>query len=188
MLRNRHNPVIANNPTAVIGTYQKQSRLLSMNQPNASTDIRRDLVALLPRLRRFALTLTGGAPEADELVRDVAGRAIQKSHHWKGEGRLENWLFSMMRSTWADEAKKRRRMDPDLVDVGCAPESRKPSNFVVSLPDGLASAFLLVDVEGFTYAEAAAILGIQPDLLATRLCAARLDLAAAGVRTSERRA
>ncbi|MGK6312475.1 RNA polymerase sigma factor [Neorhizobium sp. DT-125] len=159
-----------------------------MNQPSASTDIRRDLVALLPRLRRFALTLTGGASEADELVREIAGRAIQKSHHWKGEGRLENWLFSMMRSAWADEAKKRRRMDPDLVDVGSAAESRKPSNFVLNLPDGLASAFLLVDVEGFTYAEAAAILGIQPDLFAARLCAARLDLAAAGARTSERRA
>lgn len=159
-----------------------------MSQPSASTDIRRDLVALLPRLRRFALTLTGSAPEADALVRDVANRAIQKSHHWKGEGRLENWLFSMTRSTWGDEAKKHRRSDSDGSDTGSAADGRKPSNFVLSLPDGLASAFLLVDVEGFAYAEAAAILGIQPDLLATRLCAARLTLAAAGTRTSERRA
>jgi len=159
-----------------------------MNQPSVSTDIRRDLVALLPRLRRFALTLTGSAPEADELAGEVAGRAIQKSHHWKGEGRLENWLFSMMRSAWADETKKRKRTVQDAPDAVSAVDECKPSNVLPALPDGLASALLLVDVEGFTYAEAAVILGIQPDLLATRLCAARLGLAATGARTSERRA
>jgi len=58
-----------------------------MNQPTAITDIRRDLVALLPRLRRFALTMATSASEADDLVREVCAKAIQKSHHWKGEGR-----------------------------------------------------------------------------------------------------
>ena len=158
-----------------------------MTQPSPSTDIRRDLVALLPRLRRFALTLAGGATEADELVRDVAGRAIQKSHHWKGEGRLENWLFSLIRSTWADEMKKRRRMDPHG-DAALAQDGRHATSSVLSLPDGLASAFLLADVEGFTYHEAAAILGINAELFAARLCAARLSLAASGSATSERRA
>ncbi|WP_117193630.1 RNA polymerase sigma factor [Rhizobium terrae] len=158
-----------------------------MKQPTPSTDIRRDLVALLPRLRRFALTLTGSVPEADELTRDVAGKAIQKSHHWKGEGRLENWLFSMMRSTYADEMKKRRRMEPGGADISAA-EAGRARGAVLALPDGLASAFLLVDVEGFTYPEAAAILGINVDLLGSRLCAARLTFAATGSATSERRA
>jgi len=158
-----------------------------MTQPSPSTDIRRDLVALLPRLRRFALTLTGGAAEADDLVREAAGRAIQKSHHWKGEGRLESWLFSMIRSTFADEAKKRRRAEANAADDFPAENSR-PSSALARLPEGLASVFLLADVEGFAYAEAAAILGIQPDLFAARLCAARLSLAAAAAETSERRA
>jgi RNA polymerase sigma-70 factor (ECF subfamily) len=157
-----------------------------MTQPSPSTDIRRDFVALLPRLRRFALTLTGRAAEADDLVREAAGRAIQKSHHWKGEGRLESWLFSMIRSTFIDEAKKRRRTEGNAADD--ASENVRPSNALACLPDGLASVFLLADVEGFTYAEAAAILGIQPDLFAARLCAARLSLAVAAAETSERRA
>lgn len=158
-----------------------------MTQPSPSTDIRRDLVALLPRLRRFALTLTGSAAEADDLVREAAGRAIQKSHHWKGEGRLESWLFSMIRSTFADDAKKRRRAEANAADDFPAENSR-PSSALACLPEGLASVFLLADVEGFAYAEAAAILGIQPDLFAARLCAARLSLAAAAAETSERRA
>lgn len=159
-----------------------------MNQTSLSTDIRRDLVALLPRLRRFALTLTGNAPEADDLVREVAARAIQKSHHWKGEGRLENWLFSMMRSTRADEARKRKRVDLDATEGSNAPGSHKSSHALLSMPEGLASALLLADVEGFSYAEAAAILGIPTDQFAARLCAARLKLSSAGTATSERRA
>ncbi|KGE01127.1 MULTISPECIES: sigma factor-like helix-turn-helix DNA-binding protein [Rhizobium/Agrobacterium group] len=159
-----------------------------MNPASLSTDIRRDLVALLPRLRRFALTLTGNAPEADALVREVADRAIQKSHHWKGEDRLENWLFSMMRSTRADESRKRKRVNPDAADSGNAPGNRKSSNALLSMPEGLASALLLADVEGFTYAEAAAILGIPADQFVARLCAARLKLSSVGTATSERRA
>ncbi|CDZ46722.1 RNA polymerase sigma factor [Neorhizobium galegae] len=161
-----------------------------MTQPSPSTDIRRDLVALLPRLRRFALTLTGSAAEADDLVRGAAGRAIQKSHHWKGEGRLESWLFSMIRSTFVDEAKKRRRAEGHAAADASTAGSSRPSkkDALACLPDGLASVFLLADVEGFAYAEAAAILGIQPDLFAARLCAARLSLAAAAAETSERRA
>jgi RNA polymerase sigma-70 factor (ECF subfamily) len=159
-----------------------------MTQPSPSTDIRRDLVALLPRLRRFALTLTGSAAEADDLVREAAGRAIQKSHHWKGEGRLESWLFSMIRSTFVDEAKKRRRAEGNAADDASSTENARPLNALACLPDGLASVFLLADVEGFAYAEAAAILGIQPDLFAARLCAARLSLETAAAETSERRA
>lgn len=158
-----------------------------MTQPSPSTDIRRDLVALLPRLRRFALTLAASSHEADNLVREVAARAIQKSHHWKGEGRLESWLFSIMRSTFAEDQKKRRRHDSEAVS-GAADEGRAPPHGVLSLPEGLASAFLLADVEGFSYSESAVILGIHPDLFATRLCAARLSLAATGSETSERRA
>ena len=159
-----------------------------MSQPNAITDIRRDLVALLPRLRRFALTLAASAPEADALVRDVCAKAIQKSHHWKGEGRIESWLFSMMRSTSVDTRKKRRA--ESVVDARKSAPSEHALNAspLSSLPDGLASAFLLGDVEGFSYKEAAAILGISSDVFAKRLCAARLRLAALGVDTAERRA
>jgi RNA polymerase sigma-70 factor (ECF subfamily) len=161
-----------------------------MSQSSATTDIRRDLVALLPRLRRFALTLVPSASEADILVRDVCARAIQKSHHWKGEGRIESWLFSMMRSQRADDLRKRRRIDAgvDVSRAGASPELGKSAEILFSLPEGLASAVLLADVEGFTYKEASAILALSTDLFASRLCAARLRLAALGVESAERRA
>ncbi len=160
-----------------------------MNQSTAITDIRRDLVALLPRLRRFALTMATSASEADDLVREVCARAIQKSHHWKGEGRIESWLFSLMRSACADARKKRKaEISQESPEASLSADPAGKVNPVFSLPHGLASAFLLGEVEGFTYKEAAAILGIPTSLFANRLCAARLQLAALGVETAERRA
>lgn len=160
-----------------------------MNQSTALTDIRRDLVALLPRLRRFALTMATSASEADDLVREVCARAIQKSHHWKGEGRIESWLFSLMRSACADARKKRKaEISQEAAEASLSADPTGKVSPVLSLPDGLASAFLLREVEGFSYKEAAAILGIPTNLFASRLCAARLQLAALGVETAERRA
>lgn len=157
-----------------------------MNPSAASTDIRRDLVALLPRLRRFALTLTGDATLADGLVQDVCARVILKSHHWKGEGRLESWVFNQIRTGVSEDSRKRNRHEPtaEAIDGNAAIASKA----FLGLPHGLASTLLLVDVEGFDYSEAASILGITPELLSSRLCAARLALASQPPGLAERRA
>ncbi|MDE1158059.1 MAG: RNA polymerase sigma factor [Neorhizobium sp.] len=162
-----------------------------MTQQTPSADIRRDLVALLPRLRRFALTLTGSEPDADELVRESCGHAIQKSHHWKGEGRLESWLFSLIRSTWTDGSRNRRRGTAGSQEQGGASsaEAAVPQEHsLLSMPEGCASAFLLRELEGFSYAEGAAILNMTVEAFAGRLCSARLRLAAIDVDMAERRA
>lgn len=160
-----------------------------MDQPTTNTDIRRHLVAMLPRLRRFALTLVCSVSDADALVRETCKRAIQKGHHWKGEGRIENWLFSTMRGAHADETKK-RSSNPASTDE--TPEAGATGtagdNILASLPEGLASAMLLVDVEEFSYEETAAILALPQDIVASRLCAARLHVAALAADMMERRA
>ena len=79
-----------------------------MRQPVTTIDIRRDLVGLLPRLRRFAMTLTGDVAAADELVQSVCQRAVAKSQQWNGEGRLESWVYTLARHLWNDEGRKRR--------------------------------------------------------------------------------
>ena len=157
-----------------------------MNPSAASNDIRRDLVALLPRLRRFALTLTGDANTADSLVQGVCARVILKSHHWKGEGRLESWVFNQIRCGWNEEPLKRARHEPQAA----APDGGEVtvSKAFLGIPHGLASTLLLVDVEGFDYCEAASILGVAPEILSSRLCAARLALASQPPGLAERRA
>lgn len=158
-----------------------------MNSTTATNDIRRDLVTLLPRLRRFALTLTGDASAVDALVEEVCARAIQKSHMWKGEGRLESWIFTLIRSGWSEEPRRRNRQEAQQKGTAAA-KGAASSKALLCLPPGLASALLLVDVEGFDYPEAASILGIAPEILSSRLCAARLSLATLPPDIAEKRA
>jgi RNA polymerase sigma-70 factor, ECF subfamily len=160
-----------------------------MNASAIPNDIRRDLVALLPRLRRFALAVTGDALTADALVQDVCARAIQKSHHWKGKGRIESWLFSLIRTAWSDETRKRGNLGAAETGASQSADAHGPAaRTLLCLPEGFAGTLLLADVEHFDYAEAASILGISAELFASRLCAARLHLSSLPPEPMERRA
>lgn len=156
-----------------------------------ATDISRELVSLLPKLRRFALTLTRNAADADDLVQEACERAITRSHLWNGEGKLESWVYAMTRNLWVDEIRKRKvRTGAGVVDASEQDELRvDPSaehaiyakqihRMIQSLPEGLASVFVLVNVEGHSYREAADILGIPIGTVMSRLSTARLRLAA----------
>lgn len=164
-------------------------------------EFRRDLVSLLPKLRRFALTLTRNTADADDLVQEVCERAISRTHLWNKEGRLESWIYAMTRNLWIDEIRKRKvRAGAGTVDaqeqnelsVEASGEKLVYANqlhkLILSMPEGLASVFVLVNVEGHSYKEAAEILKIPIGTVMSRLSTARMRLAAMITETSERRA
>ncbi|MCA1367768.1 RNA polymerase sigma factor [Bradyrhizobium sp. BRP14] len=164
-------------------------------------DFRRDLVSLLPKLRRFAMTLTRNAADADDLVQEACERAIARSHLWNGEGRLESWIYAMTRNLWVDEVRKRKVrgggglidiLEQDELNIDAAAEkavyATQVQKMILSMPEGLASVFLLVNVEGHSYRETAAILGIPIGTVMSRLSTARLRLAAMLSENTERRA
>jgi RNA polymerase sigma-70 factor (ECF subfamily) len=171
-------------------------------RPAAETkDFRRDLVSLLPKLRRFAMTLTRNAADADDLVQEACERAIARSHLWNGEGRLESWIYAMTRNLWVDEIRKRKVrggggiidiLEQDELNVEAAAEKAVYANqvqkMILSMPEGLASVFLLVNVEGHSYRETAEILGVPIGTVMSRLSTARLRLAAMLSENRERRA
>jgi len=158
-----------------------------MRQPVTTIDIRRDLVGLLPRLRRFAMTLAGDAASADELAQAACERAIAKSNQWNGEGRLESWVYALARQQWSDDHRRRK---PHPIARGNVTDIREASRDRISLvdpdvihrmiadmPEGTSSAFLLVVVEGHSYQQAADIMGITINIIVTQLAAARLHFA-----------
>ncbi|OWV76687.1 RNA polymerase subunit sigma-70 [Rhizobium sp. R339] len=158
-----------------------------MRQPATTIDLRRDLVGLLPRLRRFAITLAGEAAVADELVQAVCLRAIAKGHQWNGEGRLESWIYTLARQQWADESRKRKPKASargNVTDIRDAARDRSASvdpdaihRMISEMPDGVSSVFLLVDVEGHSYQQAADIMGISAASVVSQLAVARLHFA-----------
>lgn len=151
------------------------------------SQFRRDLVALLPRLRRFALTLTRNRDDGDDLVQAACERAIQRAAQWQAGTRLDSWLFTMMRNIWVSEMRSRKvRLGRGHVDATEADELSTPvaapdhlyANqliaMVMSLPEGLSSCLLLVSVEGHSYQDAAGILDIPIGTVMSRMSRARV--------------
>src|SRR5262249_5043666 len=78
------------------------------------------LVALLPRLRRFARGLTGSADLGDDLVQASCERALTRRDQFTQGSRLDSWMYRIMQNIWIDNRRRFRRdaiaMDPrDLV-------------------------------------------------------------------------
>ena len=145
-----------------------------------------DLVQMLPRLRRFALTLTRNHDDGDDLVQTVVERAILHRAKWQVGSKLDSWLYTMMRNLWVSELRSRRiRLGGGHVDASVTDELTTPITgpdhlygnqilaMVMSLSDGLSSTLLLVAVEGHSYTEAADILDIPIGTVMSRMSRAR---------------
>lgn len=148
-----------------------------MAQPAASIDPRRDLVSLLPRLRRFALTLASDVSEADDLVLGACSALLADG--LPGDApRLDLHLFAAIRTlAHAGTSPKRGASVPS-----------KCQSLVLAAPKNLAASFLLVELEGLSYAEAADVLDISSDAVALQLCEARLYFSTLPSDVTERRA
>src|SRR5579871_5244508 len=70
--------------------------------------MRADLVSLLPRLRRFARSLTNNRHQADDLVQETMVRAIVAGNDPAASVRVDAWTFRIMRNAWIDMLKARR--------------------------------------------------------------------------------
>ena len=151
--------------------------------------VRRDLGALLPRLRRFARALTRHHEDADDLVQIGVERALQRSEQWQVGTQLDSWVFRIMQNAWFDELRSRKRGDQVLVDevlgeqVGIDPTDAQIDALAVRkavalLGEDHRAVVSLVLVEGLPYKEAAEVLGIPIGTLTSRLARARETLQA----------
>src|SRR5262249_26415426 len=64
--------------------------------------LRNQMLALLPRLRRFALVLTGKGTDADDLVRDTVEHALRNLDRFVPDTRMDSWLFRIAQKLWID--------------------------------------------------------------------------------------
>lgn len=148
---------------------------------------KQELVCLLPRLRRFGLSLTGVTDACDDLLQATCERALTRFHQWQPGTRLDSWTFTIMHSIWMNElrAQSIRRgagfVDPDntLFEEPSADAQlylNQVQHAVAALPEAQRVALLLVCVEGYSYREAANILGVPVGTIMSRLARARLAL------------
>lgn len=149
--------------------------------------IHQDIAALLPRLRRFARTITFHREDADDLVQIAVERALGRSEQWEAGTRLDSWIFRIMKNAWIDEVRARTRRDrlfaPEEAGEHVGDESAEShqqrlaiQKAVSLLSDEHRLVIGLVLVEGLPYKEAAEVLEIPMGTLTSRLVRARAAL------------
>ena len=155
--------------------------------------VRAEMVALLPRLRRFARGLAGVQDQADDLVQAACERAIARIEQWTPGTRLDSWMFRIVQTIWLDERRAAKvRTGEGRVDAGEATDPEMSIDGVrrmeahltydavrraiAKLPEEQRLVIMLVCVEGQTYKEAADTLGIPIGTVMSRLARARAGL------------
>jgi len=155
--------------------------------PSGQDQTRAEIVALLPRLRRFARALTGQVADADDIVQIAMERALTRLDQFQEGTRLEAWLFGIVRNAWIDEARSRTRRakvfaPPELGesvgdDGASAMHAKLEADEVWAamrrLPEDQREAVALVCVEGLAYREAAETLGVPIGTVTSRLARGR---------------
>lgn len=154
--------------------------------------IRNQMAALLPRLRRFALSITGNRADADDLVQDTIERALRNLHRWQQGTRLDSWMFRIAQNLWIDAARARRvraniAHDPEAaenvaVDGARDAEARLAFADTVralgELPEDQRVVLALIAIDGMSYRDAADTLEVPIGTVTSRLARARITLAA----------
>jgi RNA polymerase sigma-70 factor (ECF subfamily) len=153
-------------------------------------EVRLGLEQCLARLWRYAVVLSSSRDRADDLVQATCLRALERADQFAPGTRIDRWLFAILRSIWLNEIRARRIREGGgfvnaeealTVDGRHQIEVNIQTTQVLSalgrLPEAQRETALLVYGEGYTYADAAAVLGVPIGTVMSRLASVRAALA-----------
>jgi RNA polymerase sigma-70 factor, ECF subfamily len=152
------------------------------------TAIREQLLATIPSLRAFAISLCGNPDRADDLVQDTLMKAWSHMDRFERGTNLNAWLFTILRNGFFSEHRKRVREVEDgdgsyAATLTTAPDQLSHLDFddlrraLLQLPADQREAVLLVGAQGFSYEDAAGICGCAVGTIKSRVNRARSRLA-----------
>jgi RNA polymerase sigma-70 factor (ECF subfamily) len=159
---------------------------------DAPSDFARQIVALLPRLRRFGAALAGSLDAGDDLVQAACERALRAPERFTPGTRLDSWMFRIMQNIWIDQRRASRRAgpatsEPEALEALVGEDGRRITEASLTLDRVWAAmetlseeqraVLVAVCVEGLSYADAAEALGVAQGTVMSRLFRARRALA-----------
>jgi len=132
------------------------------------------------RIYRFCYRLCGHTADAEDLTQEVFVAAYQGLHRFAGRSSVATWLYRIALYRWGRIHGARRPetvpLDEETVGAATAPDPASAGverlsleNALLSLPNGLREAFLLVKAEGLKYREAAQVLGVPQGTVQSRV-------------------
>lgn len=156
-----------------------------MSVPNT---FKNDLLAIIPNLRAFALSLTRASDRADDLVQETLMKAWNKHELFQEGTNLKAWVFTIMRNEFYSQMRKKGREVQDSEGILASQMAVHPEQqghmdmhdfraALEQLPEDQREALVLVGASGFSYEEAAEIAGIAVGTMKSRVSRARTRLA-----------
>lgn len=139
-----------------------------------------------PLLHHLARGWARDPRDAEELVQDTLVKMWSGLGHFRAEARLSTWLHTICRRTAIDRSRRRRLTcsnlddEPEPAATDAGPESVESvtlDDYLSVLPRSHRTALVLIDVDGFTAAEAADRAGIPASTMRSRVGKARRLLA-----------
>lgn len=148
-----------------------------------------DLLVILPELKRFALSLTRNAEQAEDLVQETSLRVIRKGI--PDDADLRRWAFRVCKNVWIDQLRKQKvrlettgEVDENAGgahDGEAAVEGRSELDIVMTimadLPQEQQIALSLVAIEGMSYREVAEVMEVPIGTVMSRISRARGSIA-----------
>ena len=149
--------------------------------------LRDDLVAAIPNMRAFAISLCGNRDRADDFVQEALVKAWNHLDSFEVGTNLKAWLFTILRNAYFSELRKTKREIADsegqLAAKLSVPAEQQGhldlldlSRALSKLPPDQREALILVGAEGFSYEDAAAISGCAVGTVKSRVNRARSRL------------
>jgi RNA polymerase sigma-70 factor, ECF subfamily len=153
-------------------------------------DVATQIVQLLPRLRRFALSLTRDMDQGDDLVQETCARALASLDQWQDGTRLDSWLYRIAQNIWFDRARSKKTRGEtldidDMHDLAGTDGRQVVETRMTMIEVGRGIARLqpeqqvlvtLVYIDGLSYKDAAEITGVPIGTVMSRLARARSTL------------
>lgn len=139
-------------------------------------------------LRRYANALEGNREEADDLVQECLARAIARTKAWSEIRNVRAYLFTILHNLHIDRISRGRTAGTpvplEFVEHKLTAKPLQEEGLRIRdleralrvLPDDYRKAVLLVGLEGMSYQEAAATLGVPIGTIMSRLSRGRETL------------
>src|SRR3954471_4207256 len=151
-------------------------------------EVRDAMLATIPSLRAFALSLTNNRDAADDLVQDTILRAWKNIEKFEPGTNLQAWLFTILRNGFYSTYRKRQREVADSEGfyagrLRAPPEQHAKCDVqdmlraLGKLPADQREALLLIVAEGLSYEEAAQVCDVAIGTMKSRVHRGRMRLA-----------
>jgi len=180
--------VAGEQPQRLLMLAERVARAIAAAGGHVDPEFRDGLLAAMPNLRSFALSLTRNQSRADDLVQDAMMKAWQNRARFEPGTNLPAWLFTILRNLFYSEHRKRVREVEDADDAYSSRLASLPDQIakldladmraaIAKLPPEQGRALVMVAAEGMSYEEVAEACGVAVGTIKSRVNRARTRLA-----------